>query len=120
MNIQRSILEPVRQGLTWDEKWKGSDNGLIACWERGREKALEEPELVSGAISGRLVMLPWKGGVEKELKTRKFGSFRYLAMWQGLRGENLNVNTDQDTLITCAHTNMAVTFTSDLTKLAEP
>lgn len=120
MNIQRSILEPIRLGLSWDDKWRDYDQGLIACWERGREKALEDPGLASEAISGRLIMLPWKGGVEKVLKKKKFGSFRYLAMWQGIRGENLDIETDRDTLVTCAHTNVAVTFTSDLMMLAEP
>jgi len=81
---------------------------------------LEDPRLASEAMIGRLILLPWKGGVEKEVKKKKFGSFRYLAMWQGMRGENLNIDTDQDMLVTCLQTKVAVTFTSDLMKLAEP
>lgn len=44
-NIIRSIEEPIRKGFTWEELWKGSDNGLIACWERGRVKAADNLDL---------------------------------------------------------------------------
>ena len=35
--LRRSIDEPIREGLTWNELWKGPDEGLIWCWERGRQ-----------------------------------------------------------------------------------
>jgi hypothetical protein len=89
MKITRSISEPIRQNLTRNERWDSDDNGLIACWERGREKALEEPGLATSAIVGQLVLLPWKGGVERALKKKeKYGCYNYLAMWQG--GVQLN------------------------------
>ena len=44
-NIYRSIEEPNRKGLTRDVLWKGSDDGLIACWERGRMRAEDSQEL---------------------------------------------------------------------------
>ena len=74
MIIFRSLSNPIRQGLTTAERWDREDNGFIACWERGREKAIEEPEIAANAISGQLVVLPWKGGVEKEIKK---GGFKY-------------------------------------------
>ena len=40
-------------------------------------------------------------------------------MWQGLRGEELNIDTAEETVLNCAATGMAVVFTSDLAKYAE-
>lgn len=80
----------------------------------------EEPELAANAISGQLVVLPWKGGVEKAIKKKeKFGSLRYLAMWQGLRGEDLNIDTSTEPSLICTLTGMKVVFTSDYEKLKE-
>ena len=119
-NLFRSISEPIRKQLTWDERWDRDDKGLIACWERGRVMSKEVPPLASLAGNGELVILPWKGGVEKSLKNRKkFGALQYLAMWQGLRGENLDINLTIDVVVICSRTKMEVTFTHDLSKLAE-
>lgn len=120
MKIYRSISEPIREGQSWDERWKGEDNGLIACWERGREKRMEDPSLAAQAQVGQLVVLPWKGGVEKALlKKQKFGTFFYLAMWQGLRGEDLNIDPTEEFVLNCTTTGMTVVFTSDIAKYAE-
>lgn len=120
MKIQRSITEPIRQIGKWEERWEDADRGLIACWERGREKSLEDPSLAARACDGQLVVLPWKGGVEKTIKKKqKFGTLFYLAMWQGLRGEDLNVDLEEEVILTCAATGMDVVFTSDLAKYAE-
>lgn len=120
MKIYRSISEPIRDGANWDERWNSEDNGLIACWERGREKRLEDPELAARAADGKLVVLPWKGGVEKAIKKKhKFGTLFYLAMWQGLRGEDLNIDTAEDITLTCTATGMAVVFTANNKKYAE-
>lgn len=35
--------EPRREGLTTAQRWHGPDSGLIACWERGRDKAWKIP-----------------------------------------------------------------------------
>jgi hypothetical protein len=120
MKIHRSIREPLRHGQTWDKTWRGDDDGVIACWERGREKATEDPELALRAKQGQLVVLPWKGGVEKKLKTQKFGTLKYLAMWQGIRGDDLDIDTERERAITCTTTGMTVTFTGDSRKYAEP
>lgn len=90
MKVFRARSEPTRVGRTWDERWGSTELGLITSWERGREKSLEDPQLAQQARDGQLMVLPWKDGVEKELKTtKKYGVFNYLAMWQGLRGGRL-------------------------------
>ncbi len=82
--IKRSINEPIRENLSFDERWKTDDRGLVTSWEAGRELAQNNSNLSQQACDGELVELPWKRG-----------SWRYLAMWQGLRGEDLNINTTE-------------------------
>jgi len=120
MKIHRTTTEPIRDDAKWDERWNAEDGGLIACWERGREKRLEDPALAAQAAGGQLVVLPWKGGVEKVIKKKqKFGTLFYLAMWQGLRGEDLNIDFAEEIALSCATTGMAVVFTGDIAKCAE-
>ncbi|MGZ4925960.1 MAG: hypothetical protein ACXWC0_30385 [Burkholderiales bacterium] len=117
--IVRFISEPIRVGLTWGERWKGSDLGLIACWERGREKSAEDISVSSRARDGELVVLPWKGGVDKPTKVgHKFGSLNYFAMWQGLRGENLHISLEDEVTLVCSRTKMQITYTPDYRKFA--
>jgi len=117
MKVQRSIKSPLRADLSWEDKWAGADRGLIACWERGRQKAIESPDLVIKAAAGQLVSLPWKGGVETATKAmKKHGTLFYLAMWQGLRGDDLQIDVDAEVTLTCTVTGMRVTFTGDLEK----
>jgi hypothetical protein len=98
----------------------GPDNGLIACWERGREKRAESPDLAADAELGKLVLLPWRGGVEKAVKSKqKFGSLNYLAMWQGLRGEDLDIDPNTATVITCIATGVSVTFVRNSSLVSE-
>lgn len=80
----------------------------------------DDPSLAAQAAEGQLVVLPWKGGVEKIIKKKqKFGTLYYLAMWQGLRGEDLNIDTTHETALKCTVTGMTVAFTSDQTKYAD-
>lgn len=66
-------------------------------------------------------MLPWKGGVERSTKqTLRFGCLNYLAMWQGLRGEDLEVDLHEERVLTCPRTQMVVRFTHDQSKFVEP
>ena len=119
--IFRSIKEPIREGLSWDESWKGPDNGLITCWEVGRKRAEREPELAEQAKRGELPVLGWKGGVEKKLKAKvKYGTLNYLSEWQGLRGEDLNINPSEEVELVCSRTGMKVIYTSDVEKYADP
>src|SRR5438132_295666 len=103
--LRRSAAQPIREGLSWEERWEGSDRGLIWCWERGRQMRVEEPELAARAEKGELVVLVWKGGVEGKLKVeKKFGTLKYLASWQGLRGEDLDIIIESERVIICAKT----------------
>ena len=121
MKIHRLIAEPIRQNLTWDERWESTDQGLIACWERGRAKSFEDVTLAQQASNGQLMILPWKGGFKKAVKNKqKYGSFCYLAMWQGLRGNDLNIDTENEPTLTCSMTSMTVVFTNDMARLLEP
>jgi hypothetical protein len=116
--IHRSIEHPIRKDLEWDERWKGPDEGLTWAWERGRQKRTEEPDLAEKAENGELLILPWKGGVEKDTKNKKkYGSLKYLAMWQGLRNEDLDIDLENDTAIKCAKTGTTVVFTADINRL---
>ena len=118
--VFRSISEPLREGLSWDETWKGPDKGLIHCWELGRRRAVKEPELAEQAKRNELPVLGWKGGVEKKLKKpEKFGCLNYLAEWQGLRGEDLSIDTTQEVTVVCSRFGMSITFTGDQEKYAE-
>lgn len=39
----------------------------------------------------------WKGSVEnKTIKGEKYGTLYYLAQWQGLRGENLDIEPSEE------------------------
>lgn len=124
MHLYRLISEPIRTDQSWDERWAGPDGGLIACWERGREMSAElspeSLEATSKARRGELVVLPWKGGVEKALKKKqKYGTHFYLAMWLGLRGEDLAIDTDAEPTHVCTATNVTVIYTNDYAKYSQ-
>lgn len=113
MLIERSAAVGTRTGLSNKQLWHGEDGGLIACWERGRDLAREQPDLAERARNGELVVLPWKGGVEAAVKGRKYGSHRYLAMWQGLRRDDLYIHFDSEVEITCLVRKTTVIFLND-------
>lgn len=113
--LRRSTDMPIRESMSWEESWCGPDQGLIYCWERGRQKRVEDPELAARAEKGELVILAWKGGVEEKLKIgRKLGTLKYLATWQGLRGEDLEISLDHEQVVTCSRTGQAVVFSASL------
>ncbi|MDD0982565.1 MULTISPECIES: hypothetical protein [Pseudomonas] len=117
MIIKRKITEPYRAALQHKEVWSSEDQGLIMCWEVGRKRAEEAPGLATQCMNGELPVLGWKGGVTRKLlKQEKFGSLKYLAQWQGLRGEDLDVDLTTERVITCTKTKMTVTFTPDQAK----
>ncbi len=122
IRIQQSIREPIRRFPSFDERWNGHDGGLIICWESGREMVSREPEIAGRAKMGELPVLGWRGGVDKKLKGKKvkFGTFFYLAQWQGLRGEDLDIDTSIEKTIVCSRTGMAVVFTDDRAKTSKP
>ncbi len=111
--LYRSVAEQIREGLSWSEKWEGPDEGLVWCWERGRQDRIERPDLAARAEKGELVPLDWKGGVREKLKVEtKPGTLKYLATWQGLRGEDLDIDLAGQRVIVCAKTGQAVAFSS--------
>lgn len=114
-HLYRSIDQPIRKGLSWDDMWRGADRGLIYCWERGRQKREKEPNLAARADKGELVMLVWKGGVdEKHSIDKKSGTLQYLATWQGLRGEDLEIALEDKRVLVCSKTGQAVVFSAKL------
>ena len=119
--IFRNFSEPDRENLTWEETWKREDKGLIKNYEVGRALGIKNPELVEKAKKGELPVLGYRGGVEKALiKKEKIGALNYIAKWQALRGENLDIDLDKEIVLTCTKTDMIVTFTMDLEKLKNP
>jgi len=113
--LDRSVDQPIREGLSWTDRWRGPDKGLIWCWERGRQERLERPDLAAQAEKGELVPLDWKGGVKEKLKVeKKPGTLKYLATWQGLRGEGLDIELDGERTIVCTKTGQAVVFSAEL------
>lgn len=115
--IYRFYKEPKREGLSWEELWSGEDRGLITCWEVGREIREKDPDLAERAENGELPILGWKGGVERKIKKSvKYGTLRYLAQWQGLRGEDLDIDLSQELELICSKTGMKVIFTGDVRK----
>lgn len=120
--LTRSIAEPIRPEADWPATWQGPDKGLVYCWERGRMirvdgvRVLGDADaaraLVAAAERGELPPLPWKGGTSPEMTptSKKIGTLQYLAMWQGLRNENLDLDLEGQTAIVCAATGARVTF----------
>jgi len=120
VKLYRNVDQPERTGLLWEDIWQDRDRGLIRSWEIGRRNAQLEPELAARCKAGELPPLAWKGGVSRTLKKlTRWGSHHYLAQWQGLRGEPLNLDTDSEETVICARTGMIITFTSDPAKLAK-
>ncbi|MGU9851964.1 hypothetical protein ACU680_14380 [Pseudomonas koreensis] len=116
-HVHRPIATPLRTGLTRSQLWEACDKGLIKCWEIGRQRATRFPDLAQQCLAGELPVLGWKGGVSRSLKkTEKYGSLKYLAQWQGLRGEDLDIDLAEERSLTCSRTKMRVTFTPDRTK----
>lgn len=118
MQLTREFNEPKRTNLSYAEAWEGEDLGIISAWERGREKRKEDLDLTQKVMQGELVELPWKGGVDKPIKSKiKYGSLLYLAMLQGIKGENLQIETEIEVILICSSTGTPVTFTANLKKL---
>lgn len=120
--IHRSIEEPISQffDMSYAVRWQGLDNGLITAWERGRMLREEDPGLAAKAEKGELPILGWKGGVDRtskyKKKIKKDGSLWYLAQWQGLRNEDLNIDLDLEIYMTCPRFKRTVLFSKKVKK----
>lgn len=118
MRCQYAANDPPDQAPTWAARWEGPDEGLLCAWLRGLEKAREDPALAAKALAGELPVLAWKGGVEKAIKSRtKVGTLLYLATWLGLRGQDLDLDTDAEMQLTCSRTGVTVSYTRDTARL---
>jgi len=82
--------------------------------------AVAKPDLATRASDGELVVLVWKGGFEKKLDGQKYGTLQYLATWQGLRGDGLDIDMVSETSVTCTKTGMTVVYTAEVAKYAKP
>lgn len=100
-------------GSSQAQRWEGPDDGLLAAWFAGICLAEREPAMAEAALTGQLLELPFKGGVVRKLKVRKFGTYWYLAMWRGLRRESLHIDTSSETRLVCSRFGVEVTFTTD-------
>ena len=119
--IYRSFNERDREGLSWKETWRQEDRGLIKNYEVGRALAIKQPELSEKALRGEFPALGYMGGTDEDLKLKKrIGALNYLAKWQALRGEDLNIDTEEERVLTCTKTNIEITFTLDMEKLKNP
>lgn len=111
--LYRSIQEPIRGEMNWNERWTAPDKGLIWLWELGRQYRTEDPSRTALAEKGELVPGDWRGGVKEKLKVeKKPGTLQYLAQWQGMRGEDLDIDLDGERIIVCTRTGQAVVFSA--------
>lgn len=96
----------------------GPDRGLINAWLAGLEKRKEWPEVIAKVSAGELPPLPFRGGIAEEIQTKKkVGHLWYVAMWHGLRGDDLNLSTGAELVMVCSRTGVSVLFTIDQEKL---
>lgn len=98
----------------------GVDRGLISAYLAGIDIASKTPAPpeVAAALRDELPTLPFKGGVEKTtIVKRKVGALQYLAMWHGLRGDDLVIDTNSEPQRTCSRTGTTVTYTLDTSRL---
>lgn len=120
MKIYESIDNPPTVSADFFERCDGPDEGLINSWLCGINQALQVPSMAAKAKAGELPVLAWKGGIEKKIKRKdKVGALQYLAAWQGLRGEDLNIELGTEVQIVCTRTGVSVTFTGQLQKLLQ-
>lgn len=129
--------------LPYAERIDGPDSGVINSWRVGVSKRLALQQMFVGverkdaaavermeralgvaalhwkAEDGELPVLPTRGGVERPLKVKfKIGALHYLAMWHGLRGEDLDLDTDDEPALVCSRHGVRVVFTLDYRKLS--
>lgn len=118
MIIQQSAGNPPPVSEDYKQRNEGPDQGLINAWLAGLAIGRDTPEVAAKALAGELPILPFRGGIEEAIKAKnKVGSLLYLAMWQGLRGEDLAVDTESEPNMTCTRTGVTVRYTLSTSKL---
>ena len=118
MRIRIPISTELRSESAPDVLWRGEDKGLIQAWEIGRRQSLDQMDVALSAQQGELpASAIFQGGQDERLNTAvHFGSLHYLCMWLGWRGQDLEVDTNQEYPKVCSRTRMGVVFTSDSKK----
>ena len=118
MKIDVPISTKLRNEASPDALWRSEDKGLIQAWEIGRRQALKKPELAEKAVKGQLPASDlFQGGYNKRLEaTFQYGSLHYYCMWLGWRGQDLDIDLDEEYPVVCAKTRMGVVYTLDSSK----
>ena len=120
MLVHQPIDKPPTLSDDFYVRCEGPDQGLINSWVCGIAMSKVDPALATRAKAGELPVLPWKGGIAKHiLRTDKVGALHYLAAWQGLRGEDLNIFQGVDVQMTCTRFGVPVTFTDNVDRLLQ-
>lgn len=126
MLITASAINPPVLGDSWEERQEGPDAGLISAWLAGRDQREWWQDTVAAIKRNELPVLPFKGGIpekdddeEEAVKKqgKKLGSLHYIAMMQGLLGEDLYLETSKDIVRVCSKTGVQVIFTCDTARL---
>nr|WP_279086818.1 hypothetical protein [Comamonas thiooxydans] len=118
MLVTASALHPPPFQNDFELRLNGPDRGLINAWQAGLNLRVNNSELVEKALAGELPPLPFKGGIERKIQAQnKVGSLWYVAMWQGLRGEDLHIDTEQHIQLVCSKTRVPVSYTLDTATL---
>ena len=118
VKIKIPISTALRTDTAPDVLWRGEDRGLIQAWEIGRRQAQKGGDFVERARRGELPASElFQGGYDERLKAAvQYGSLHYFCMWLGWRGEDLEVDTDQEYPLVCSRTQMGVVYTIDSKK----
>ena len=118
MKIVIPISKKLRDDTSPDTLWRGEDVGLIQAWEIGRRQSAKEPELATRAKQGQLPASDlFQGGYNTRLESAfQYGSLHYYCMWLGWRGQDLDIDSDEEYPMVCAKTRMGVVYTLDSSK----
>ena len=134
MLFERDFTSPYRDADSVAKRFDGPDKGLITAWEVGRKMRAKNHHLLKYYDLGALPMDGFKGGAfdveayEKALKegteyefpvTPLEGTLHYLAQLQGLKGENLSVDTDKEYTLTCKLSNRTCKLTNNASRYAK-
>ena len=119
MLLHHAFANPPPMALDYAERMQGPDQGVINAWLAGIAMRRDPPsEQQRSALAGALPPLPYRGGVERKLKIKqKIGALHYLAMWQGLRGDDLHIDIDTEPELVCTKTGVLVYITLDYKRL---
>lgn len=119
MRIHERFASPPPFQNDFDARINGPDRGVINAWLAGIAKRTEWPAVARQAEAGELPVLPYRGGIAKPLKNpiTKLGSLLYVAMWHGLRGDDLMLDTDHEPSMTCTRTGVRFVYTLNTARL---